>query len=44
MTDMLQKNENVAKNVADKNSQDLTEQWKKRRTAGRVLLRQRWAK
>ena len=29
MTDMLQKSENVAKNVANKNSQDLTEQWKK---------------
>ena len=29
MTEMLQKNENVAKNVANENSQDLTEQWKK---------------
>jgi hypothetical protein len=29
MTEMLQKSENVAKNVANKNSQDLTEQWKK---------------
>ena len=29
MTDMLQKSENVAKNVANKNSQDLTSQWKK---------------
>lgn len=29
MTDMLQKSENVAKNVANENSQDLTEQWKK---------------
>jgi hypothetical protein len=27
--DMLQKTENVAKNVANKNLQDLTEQWKK---------------
>lgn len=29
MTDMLQKSENVAKNVANKNSQDLTECWKR---------------
>lgn len=29
MTDMLQKSENVAKNVANKKSQDLTSQWKK---------------
>lgn len=29
MTEMLQKTENVAKNVANENSQDLTEQWKK---------------
>lgn len=29
MTDMLQKSENVAKNVANKNSQDLTKQLKK---------------
>lgn len=29
MTEMLQKTENVAKNVANKNSQDLTAQWKK---------------
>lgn len=29
MTETLQKSENVAKNVANKNSQDLTEQWKK---------------
>jgi hypothetical protein len=29
MTDLLQKTENVAKNVADENSQDLTEQWRK---------------
>ena len=29
MTEMLQKTENVANNVANKNSQDLTEQWKK---------------
>ena len=29
MTEMLQKSENVAKNVANKNSQDLTEQLKK---------------
>lgn len=29
MTEMLQKSENVAENVANKNSQDLTEQWKK---------------
>lgn len=28
MTDMLQKSENVAKNVANENSQDLTSQWK----------------
>lgn len=27
MTEMLQKSENVAKNVANENSQDLTEQW-----------------
>ena len=29
MTEMLQKTENVAKNVANENSQDLTEQWKR---------------
>lgn len=29
MTDMLQKSENVAKNVANENSQDLTSQWRK---------------
>lgn len=29
MTEMLQKTENVAKNVANENSQDLTEQWRK---------------
>lgn len=29
MTDMLQKSENVAKNVANKKSQDLTEKWRK---------------
>lgn len=29
MTEMLQKTENVAKNVANENSQHLTEQWKK---------------
>lgn len=29
--DMLQKSENVAKNVTNENSQDLTEQWKKGR-------------
>lgn len=29
MTDMLQKSENVAKNVANENSKDLTEQWKR---------------
>lgn len=29
MNKMLQKTENVAKNVANENSQDLTEQWKK---------------
>lgn len=29
MTEILQKTENVAKNVANENSQDLTEQWKK---------------
>lgn len=29
MTEMLQKSENVAKNVANENSQDLTEKWKK---------------
>lgn len=29
MTDMLQKSENVAKNVANENSQDLTDKWKK---------------
>lgn len=34
MTDMLQKSENVAKNVANKNSQDLIEQWKKGELTG----------
>lgn len=29
MTEMLQKSENVANNVANKNSQDLTDKWKK---------------
>lgn len=29
MTDMLQKSEDVAKNVANENSQDLTEKWRK---------------
>ena len=29
MTEMLQKTENVSKNVANENSQDLTQQWEK---------------
>lgn len=34
MTEMLQKTENVAKNVANENSQDLTEQWKQGKLIG----------
>jgi hypothetical protein len=50
MTEMLQKTENVANNVVNENSQDLTEQWKKgelpsgwgRRCAGRRSSSRGW--